>query len=82
MNGDPFNPTTVVVAQLNERLGAVPFIPFDIVMSNGARHFVPTPDHLTITRLLRRIHLESDTLHLVEINPLHVATIEDHQDAA
>jgi hypothetical protein len=82
MNGEPFNPTTVVVAQLNERLGAVPFKPFDIVMSNGARHVVPTPDHLTITRLLRRIHLESDTLHLVEINPLHVATIEDHQDAA
>ena len=82
MNGDQFNPITLVVAQLNERLSAIPFKPFDIVMSNGVRHGVPTPDHITITRLLRRIHLENDSLHLVEINPLHVATIEDHQDAA
>jgi hypothetical protein len=82
MNGDQFNPSTMVVAQLNERLAAVPFKPFDIVMSNGVRHVVPTPDHLTISRLLRRIHLEDDQWHLVEINPLHVATIEDHQDAA
>ena len=82
MNGDRFDPSTFVVARLNERLAAVPFKPFDIVMSNGVRHHVPTPDHITITRLLRRIHLENDALRLVEINPLHVASIEDHQHAA
>lgn len=61
---------------------SIPFRPFDIVMSNGARHAVPTPDHITITRLLRRIQVETDALHIAEINPLHVASIEDHQDAA
>jgi len=82
MNGDQFNPITLVVSQLNRRLAEIPFRPFDIVMSNGARHAVPTPDHITITRLLRRIQVETDALHIAEINPLHVASIEDHQDAA
>jgi hypothetical protein len=82
MNGDAFDPNTLVVAQLNERLAAMPFRPFDIVMSNGVRHHVPTPDHLTVTRLLRRIHLETDEPRMIEVNPLHVASIEDHQDAA
>jgi len=82
MNGEHSNPITLVLAQLNGRLAAVPFQPFDIVMSNGTRYVVPTPDHLTITRLLRRIHFEDDALHLAEINPLHVATIEDHRKSA
>lgn len=82
MNGDQFNPLALVIGQLNKRLAAIPFKPFDIVMSNGARHVVPTPDHITITRLLRRIEIETDALNMAEINPLHVASIEDHQDAA
>jgi hypothetical protein len=82
MNEDQFNPLTLVIGQLNKRLAAIPFKPFDIVMSNGARHVVPTPDHITITRLLRRIEIETDALNMAEINPLHVASIEDHQDAA
>jgi hypothetical protein len=82
MNGEQFDPTTRIVAQLTKRLAEVPFKPFDIVMSNGVRHTVPTADHLTITRLLRRIELETDDWHLVTINPLHVATIEHHKDAA
>ena len=82
MNGDPSNPNVAVLGQLNKRLAAVPFKPFDIVMSSGDRHHVPTPDHITITRLLRRIELETDDVRIVEINPLHVASIEDHQNAA
>ncbi|MSU65584.1 MAG: hypothetical protein EXS38_05670 [Opitutus sp.] len=82
MNGDQFNPVALVLGQLNKRLAAIPFKPFHIVMSNGARYMVPTPDHITITRLLRRIEVETDALHMAEINPLHVATIEVHQDAA
>jgi hypothetical protein len=82
MNENSFDPTTIVLVQLNQRLGRIPFKPFVIVMSNGDRHAVPTPDHLTITRLLRRIELETDEPKCVEINPLHVASIEDHQDAA
>ncbi len=82
MNGDPFDPNAIVLVQLKQRLAAVPFKPFDIVMSNGDRHQVPTPDHITITRLLRRIQVETDEPRIVEINPLHVASIEDHQNAA
>jgi len=79
MNGESFDPISIVIGQLNKRLTATPFKPFDIVMSNGARHVVPTPDHITITRLLRRIEVETDALHMAEINPLHVATIEDQR---
>ncbi len=74
---DPLpNPTTTVIAELNRRLAEVPFVPFTIVMSNGDRHEVPTADHLTITRLLRQVVLETDEPRIVDINPLHVASIE------
>ena len=76
------NPTTLVVAELMRRLAATPFIPFTIVMSNGDRHFVPTADHLSITRLLRQVMLETDEPRIIDINPLHVASIENHKPAA
>ena len=72
---DP-NPTTIVVAELRRRLAETPFVPFTIVMSNGDRHDVPTANHLTITRLLRQVVLETDEPRIVDINPLHVAGIE------
>ena len=70
------NPSTVVIAELMRRLAHVPFVPFMIVMSSGDRHVVPTADHLTITRLLRQIVLETDEPRIVDINPLHVVSIE------
>ena len=72
---DP-NPTTAVIAELMRRLATVPFVPFTIVMSNGDRHEVPTADHLYITRLLRQVVLETDEPRIIDINPLHVASIE------
>ena len=72
---DP-NPTSVVLAELMRRLATIPFVPFTIVMSNGDRHEVPTADHLYITRLLRQVVLETDEPRIVDINPLHVASIE------
>ena len=70
------DPTTVILAELMQRLADTPFVPFTIVMSNGDRHEVPTADHITITRLLRRVELETDEPRIIDINPLHVATIE------
>ena len=70
------NPVTLIVAQLLERLHREPFEPFDIVLSNGARHRVPTVDHLNITRILRRVSLEFDDGSFLTINPLHVASLE------
>ena len=70
------DPTAVILAELAQRLADNPFVPFTIVMSNGNRHEVPTADHITITRLLRRVELETDEPGIIGINPLHIATIE------
>lgn len=76
------NPVTLIVAELMRRLGAAPFVPFTIVMSNGDRHEVPTADHLTITRLLRQVVLETDEPRIVDINPLHIVALEHLRPAA
>lgn len=79
---DPPNPIAGVVAELLKRLSSTPFVPFTIVMSNGDRHHVPTSDHLNITKLLRRVELETDEPRIVEINPLHVVSIERAANSA
>ncbi len=71
-----FNQTTVMLAELNKRVNAGPFVPFLIVMSSGKSYEVPTPDHLTITRLLREVFVEKDDGTAVAINLLHVTAIE------
>ncbi len=76
------NPVTLILAELMRRLAAVPFVPFSIVMSNGDRHEVPTADHLTITRLLRQVVLETDEPRIVDINPLHIVALEQPRPAA
>ena len=70
------DPSTLMVAELMQRLAASPFVPFAIVMSNGDRHVVPTADHLTITGLLRKIVFETDEPRIVDINPLHIVALE------
>ena len=72
---DPY-PTTVVLAELIQRLGEKPFAPFVIVLSNGSRHPVPTPDHCTVQRFSRRVNVDHDDGTFVTINPLHIAQIE------
>ena len=79
---DP-NPATVIVAELLNRLGDRPFEPFVIVLSNGSRHEVPTPDHCTVQRLSRRVNVDHDDGSFVTINALHIAQIEQlHKPAA
>jgi hypothetical protein len=70
------NPATVIVAELIHRLGERPFEPFVIVLSNGSRHVVPTPDHCTVQRFSRRVNVDHDDGSFVTINPLHIAYIE------
>lgn len=72
---DP-NPATVIVAELIQRLAERPFEPFVIVLSNGSRHEVPTPDHCTVQRFSRRVNVDRDDGSFVTINPLHIAQIE------
>ena len=72
---DP-NPATVIIVELLNRLGERPFEPFVIVLSNGSRHEVPTPDHCTVQRLSRRVNVDHDDGTFVTISPLHIAQIE------
>jgi hypothetical protein len=77
-----FNPVAITVAELARRLAVVPFVPFTIVMSNGERHAVPSADHLTITRLLKQVVLETDEPRIVDINPVHIVALESIRPAA
>lgn len=71
-----FNPETVHLAELQARLGAAPFVPFRIVLSSGKTYEIPTPDHLSITRLLRRLSVEYDDGTAAYITLLHITAIE------
>ncbi len=71
-----FNPGTVTLAELQRWLNEAPFVPFAIVMSSSRSYPVPTPDHLSIFRLSRRVFVEFDDLSSVSINLLHVSAIE------
>jgi hypothetical protein len=71
-----FNPGTANLAELQIRLSAIPFVPFRIVVSSGKTYDVPTPDHLTITRLSRKVVVEYDDFTGAYINPLHITAIE------
>jgi hypothetical protein len=77
-----FNPATIMVAELNKRLAASPFVPFSIQLSNGHQHVVPTADHLIVTRVLRRVELEFDNGSILEINPLHIVALQSEPSAA
>jgi hypothetical protein len=70
------DPTTVITAELLRRLEDPAFKPFVIVTSDGARHKVPSRDHLVVTRLLRRVELEHDNGAVDIINPLHITKIQ------
>lgn len=71
-----FNPNTLMLAKLIEWHNAVPFIPFLVVASSGKAYEVPTPEHLTITRLLREVHIEKDDGTAAMISPFHITAIE------
>jgi hypothetical protein len=71
------NPVTVVVAEILRRIEAPVFRPFAIRLSDGRDIVVPTRDHCTVTRLLRRIEVETDDVRIIAINPLQVTSIED-----
>jgi len=71
-----------IVAEIISRLNAPEFRPFAILLSDGSRHEVPSRDHCTVTRLLRRIELEYDDCTIVQVNPLHITRLEERKPAA
>lgn len=76
------DPTTVVVAEIISRLEDQDFKAFTIVLSDGSRHDIPTADHCTVTRLLRRIEIENDDGRVAFINPLRITRLEAIQRPA
>ena len=76
------DPITNIVAEIIARLEGREFQPFAILLSDGARYPVPTPDHCTVTRLLRRIEIEHDNGAITHINPLHITKLELAKPAA
>ena len=76
------DPSTTIVAELIARLDAREFRPFVMTLSDGARHEIPSRDHCTITRLLRRVELEHDNGSITFVNPLHITKLESHKPAA
>ena len=71
-----FNRETVNLAGLQARVSAVPYVPFRIVLSSGKTYDVPTPDHLSISRLLHRISVEYDDGTASYISLVHITAIE------
>lgn len=77
------DPIAVFTAEIMMGLAEPDFRPFVIVLSDGSRHPVPTRDHCTVTRLLRRIEVEyDDPLTIAHINPLHITRLETQKPAA
>lgn len=69
------DPITTIVAEIITRLNAPEFRPFAILLSDGSRHEIPSRDHCTITRLLRRIEIEHDDGTIVHVKPLHITRL-------
>jgi hypothetical protein len=65
-----------MVAEIIARLEDRDFSPFAIVLSDGSREEIPSPDHCTVTRLLRRIEIEHDDGKIAIINPLHITKLD------
>lgn len=76
------DPTTTVVAEIIARLEEREFHPFAIMLSDGARYEIPSRDHCTVTRLLRRIEIERDDGSITHIDPLHITRLELRKPAA
>ena len=76
------DPTTNIVAEIIARLAEREFRPFVITLSDGAQFKIPSRDHCTVTRLLRRIELEHDDGSITHINPLHITKLELQKPAA
>ena len=70
------NPISAIIAEIVARLDTPDFRPFVINLSDGARHEVPSRDHCTVTKLLRRIEIERDDGSISHINPLHITKLE------
>lgn len=76
------NPGTLVVAEIIARLSESGFEPFALVLTDGSRLDIPSADHCTVSRLLRRVTVEHDDGSVIFVNPLDVIKLERLKPAA
>ena len=74
--------TTNIIAEIVARLEACEFRPFTIMLSDGTDYEIPSRDHCTVTRLLRRVEIERDNGSITHINPQHITRLELRKPAA
>jgi hypothetical protein len=68
-----------MIADVRERLLAVPFVPFVVRTSDGREYAVPTRDHAHISPRGNRVVIFLDTGPAVLLGPLHInGIVEQH----
>jgi hypothetical protein len=68
-----------MIADVRERLLAVPFVPFVVRTSDGREYPVPTRDHAHISPRGNRVVIFLDTGPAVLLGPLHINNIVEQQ---
>jgi len=68
-----------VIADVRERLLAVPFVPFVVRTSDGREYPVPTRDHAHISPRGNRVVIFLDSGPAVLLGPLHINSIVEQQ---
>ncbi len=68
-----------MIADVRDRLMAVPFIPFVIRTSDGREYSVPTVDHAKISPRGHRVVVFTDDDSTAILGPLHINSIIDLQ---
>jgi len=68
-----------MIADVRERLLAVPFLPFLVRTSDGREYPVPTRDHAHISPRGNRLVIFLDAGPAVLLGPLHINSIVEQQ---
>ena len=68
-----------MIADVRERLVAVPLVPFVIRTSDGRQYSVPTADHAFVTVRGNRVIVIADDGATNVFGPLHINAIVDRQ---
>jgi hypothetical protein len=68
-----------MIADVRERLLAVPFVPFIIRTSDGREYPVPTRDHAFVTPRGNRVVVVDDEGTTAVLGPIHINCIVDQQ---
>jgi hypothetical protein len=71
-----------VIADVQEYLERLPFVPFLIRTSDGHEYSVPTVDHVFITPRRNRVVVVADNGAVAILGPLHVNGIIEQPNGA